>query len=237
MAIIVSDSNTSTVQSLITLALKDIGYLGPNETINPVDLGDAFATFKQMLGQWQVDGMMIYATEQIVVPATGAQSYTLGDGADIDVTRPAEVTFAFHREGDVDSPLEVLSAVEHYQAITNKTQAGSPQAVFYSPTYPNGTLYVWPLPSSGAIHLTVRQSLPSFSSVTNDLSLPPEYQFAVRFGLAEVLSATFNTPLRPDIAQLAAKARKVLKRGKVKIPTLGMPPELLRHRFDVVSGE
>jgi hypothetical protein len=227
----------TTVGDLLTLAMKDIGYLAANETASAGDLADAFATFKQMLGQWQIDGLMVYANAQVSFPLTGALSYAIGEGATVDAPRPSDVAFAFWRYGGHDYPLAVLQSDEEYQAICSKSLTSQPDAVRYSPTYPSGTLYVWPVATTGEIHLTVKLPQTQFTSVTNELGMPLEYEFAVRFSLAEVLAATFSMALRSDVAALARKARRILKRNNLAIPQLGMPGALVRQGFNIAAGE
>jgi hypothetical protein len=226
----------TTVADILNLALKDAGVIGTGQTASAEDTSDAFSTLKQMIAQWQIDGLMVYATAQVSFNLTGAQSYAVGSGGTINTTRPKEIISAFWRDGSTDTPLDVLAATEDYQRIEGKTDAGTPECVFYSPSNPLGTLYVHPVGSSGAIHLTVLQPLTSYTSTADDLALPAEYELAARFCLAELLSSVFGTPLRPDVAAQAKKCRKLIKRNNLRIPALQMPAQLVRHSFDIESG-
>lgn len=227
----------TTVADILDLALKDAGVIGAGQTASAEDTNDAFSTLKQMVAQWQIDGLMVYATAQVSFSLTGAQSYTVGSGGAINTTRPKEIIAAFWRDGSTDTPLEVLTATEDYQRIGDKSSTGSPECVFYSPSNPLGTLYVHPVGSSGALHLTVLQPLTTYASIADDLALPGEYELAARFCLAELLCTTFGTPLRPDVAAQARKGRKLVKRNNVRIPSLQMPPQLVRHHYDIESGQ
>lgn len=227
----------TTVADILDLALKDAGVIGAGQTASAEDTNDAFATLKQMIAQWQIDGLMIYATAQVSFNLTGAQSYSIGSGGTINTTRPKEIIAAFWRDGSTDTPLGVLPSTEDYQRISDKSATGTPECVFYSPSNPLGTLYVYPVGSSGAIHLTVLQPLTAYASTADDLGLPGEYELAARFCLAELLCTTFGTPLRPDVAAQARKGRKIVKRNNVRIPSLQMPAQLVRHHYDIESGQ
>jgi hypothetical protein len=227
----------TTVADIIDLALKDAGIIGSGQTASAEDTADAFATLNQMIAQWQIDGLMIYATAQVSFSLTGAQSYTIGSGATINTTRPKEIISAFWRDGSSDTPLHVLASAEDYQRIGDKSSTGTPACVFYSPSYPLGTLYVYPVGSSGAIHLTVSQPLSAYATTADDLGLPGEYEMTARFCLSELLSSVFGTPLRPDIAAHARKGRKLLKRNNLHIPTLQMPAQLVRQSYDIEGGQ
>lgn len=227
----------TTVADILDLALKDAGVIGAGQTASAEDTNDAFSTLKQMIAQWQIDGLMVYATAQVSFNLTGAQSYTVGSGGTVNTTRPKEIIAAFWRDGSIDTPLEVLTATEDYQRIGDKTSTGTPECVFYSPSNPLGTLYVYPVGSSGAIHLTVLQPLTAYASVADDLGLPGEYELAARFCLAELLCTTFGTPLRPDVAAQARKGRKLVKRNNVRIPELQMPAQLVHQHYNIQNGQ
>lgn len=228
----------TTVVSIIKLALKDIGALGVGETPTADELTDSFDTLKQLVAQWQIDGLMIYASAEVSFAATGAQSYTIGAGGAVNTARPAEVNSAFWRSGGIDYDLDVLTSFEDYQRIGSKSDTGTPEAVFYDPDNTLGTLYVWPKPSSGTFYLTVRSPLPSYSSTTESLSVPGEYELALRYSLAELLAPAFQMPLRPDIAALAKRARKLVKRNNVRIPELQMPAAIPSRRgFNISRGD
>lgn len=227
----------TTVARILELALKDAGVLGEGETASAETQLDAFDTLKMMVSQWQIDGLMIYAMAEISFAATGAQSYTIGTGGTVTAARPAEVAAAFWRNGSTDDPLEVLTSYEDYQSIASKSDTGTPEAVYYDPDYALGTLYVWPKASTGSIYLTVRSPLPSYASTTDNLSVPGEYELALRYGLAEMLTASFQLPLRPDIAALAKRSKKLIKRNNVHIPSLQMPDGIPSHgRYNINSG-
>jgi hypothetical protein len=238
MTIIVGQSvAATTVNKIIALALKDIGALGDGESIPPSVMEDAFDTLRQLVGQWQIDGLMVYAMAEISFSLTGAVSYTIGDGADVNTTRPDEVASAFWRDNGIDYPLVVLTSFDEYQCIPDKSIASIPECVYLNPDYPFATLYTWPVGSSGAIHLTVKSPFPNYTSTSESLSVPAQYELAMRYSLAELLAPTFQLPLRPDIAGLAKRARTILKRGNVRIPQLSMPNAVVPHqRSDIFRG-
>lgn len=227
----------TTVVGIINLALKDAGVLGVGETASADDLSDSFETLKQMVGQWQIDGLMIYAQSEVSFSPNGAQSYTIGSGGTINTARPSEIISAFWREGTTDHDLDVLTSFEDYQRISTKSDTGSPDLVCYDPDYALGTLYVWPKASTGTIHLTVHSPLPTYATTSESLAVPAEYELAMRYSLAELLAASYQLPLRPDIAGWARRARKIIKRNNLHIPSLQMPAGVpVAIRYDINSG-
>jgi len=80
--------------------------------------------------------------------------------------------------------------------------------------------------------------LAPFGSQADLLQLPPIYEPALQYSLAEVLPATFSLPARPDLIRLAFQARKVLKRANLVIPNAELPGALqFGRRFGVCCGD
>lgn len=229
----------TTVIDIITLALKDINVLGTGETAPAADASDCLSTLNQLLGQWQAQKMLVTGQHDVSFSATGAQTYTIGTGQAINAPLPVTIDQAFYRLNGVDYPLAVLSSFEDYENITMKTLAGTiPSVVFLQRGATTGTVYVWPQPSTGAIHLTLRDVLDTYASLSDTLTLPAEYLLALRYSLAEQVMPSYGVGPRPDIVALAARARRVLKRLNTQIPMMGQPPELIGNgRFSVYSGQ
>lgn len=227
----------TTVAEILNLSLKDVGILGEGQTASATTIDDAFQCFTQMLALWQAQKLMVYAQKEVVATLTGAASYTIGAGGNIAAARPVKVDAAFWRSGGQDYPVEVFQSYEDFARIGNKTMSGAaPCALCYVASYPLGTVHVFPNGSNGELHLITRTDLPTFTDISETVVIPPEYVEGIRYSLAERLSTTFQTPLRPDIPVLARAARKIIKRNNVSIPLAQMPSTLGRLVFDIEVG-
>lgn len=218
------------VIDIINQALKDLGVIGDGQTANDEQITGAFVTLNQLLGQWQAESLQVYAQTVSSFTPTGAASYTVGAGGAVNIARPVRIDAAVFRSGGVDYPLEVMLSRADYERIGSKAESGLPCALFYEASYPLGTLYLYPQPTGGEVRLTVRTQLPAYLTAADNLAVPPEYELALRYSLAELLSAENQTPLRPDVAQLAKRARFILKRNNVRIPLLDMPAAVVDRR-------
>jgi hypothetical protein len=224
----------TTVAEILTLSLKDVGVIGEGQTASATTIDDAFQSLIQMFGLWQADRLYVYAQKEVVATLTGAASYTIGAGGNIAASRPIKVDAAFWRSNGQDYDVEVFQSYEDYARLGNKLLNGAaPCALCYVPAYPLGTVYVYPNGTSGALHLITRTDLPTFTTISDTVSIPPEYLEAVRYSLSERLSTAFGTPLRPDIPAMAARARRIIKRNNVKIPLSRMPGALARNVYDI----
>ena len=220
----------ATVIDIINLALKDIGVAGEGMTASADTINDSFATLKQMLAVWQTENMYVYAQKEISFPVTGAQSYAVGLGSAVNIVRPKQIIGGFLRVAGQDQPIDVLTSFLDYERIRQKGEVGQACAIYYLPAFPIATLYVYPAPSAGTLHLVVNTELPAYATIASDLALPDEYAGAIRYSLAEMLATSFQAPIRPDVTRLAARLRKMVKRNNIAIPNMQFPDVVLPQR-------
>jgi hypothetical protein len=220
----------ATVLETCTAAMELAGVLAGGETASATDAQRVFRALRGMLESWGTERNFIYVTTQQAITATGATSYTIGEGtpaADIVSVRPNAITDdCFWRTGSSDYPLYQINRQE-YNEITNKSEGGLPGRIFYDATYPNGTLYVWPIPSSGTIYLNSVKPLAALSLISDSLSYPPGYQRAIEYSLAEEIEGLFDLPVPPSVHTIAAKARRNIKRLNAEDRLMHLPSEMM----------
>lgn len=223
--------SVTTPGDIVRLALKDSGVLGVGQTALAEDTNDAFDTMNMILTQWQRKRWLVYHLVDHSIVSTGATSYTIGPGGDIDTYRPSTIEAAFFRQilnpqpNQVDYPLSLLLSYEDYSRITLKQLVTLPQWLFYDSSYPLGTLYPWPVIQSAIyeLHVITRQELTEFTSLSQDIDLPPEYVAALRYNLAARLRPMYQLPPDPSLTALAEDSLNTLRQANVQIPRLRMP--------------
>ncbi|MFA5127298.1 MAG: hypothetical protein WC465_04885 [Patescibacteria group bacterium] len=210
----------TTCADIILLALKDINLIDENETPSASTLADAFSTLKQMLSIWQVDGNSIYAIQDVTFAPTGALSYTIGIGGVVSsVARPDDIRYCYHVIDGLSYPmLDRLSTREEYESIGLKTLAGIPYCFYYEKSFPTGTLFIYPQPTTGTIHFGIDVPFTSYTAAANDLSLPAEYDMTIRFNLAAILGDTMGVGVPEKVERLARETKQVMERNNLKIP-------------------
>ena len=94
---------------------------------------------------------------------------------------------------DIDYPLDILTDSQ-YAAEPNKTlQASMPTGIYYDPSYPDGRVYVVPVPDTAlTITLVHDEAFTALASVSTSLSFPPGYERALRYALAVELAPEFG---------------------------------------------
>lgn len=233
---------------LIRLALRDAGVNGVGQTPSDEENNDVFLHLNMMLAQWNKRRWLVYHLVDIFKTSTGATSYTIGTGADFDVTRPDRIEAAFSRylgstvSNQADIPVTVLQSREDYNRISLKAFVAPslPTYVFYDAAYPVGTLYWSPSPSSGycELHVSVKETLTQFPDLVTDINLPNEYLEALLWSLAIRARVMFGLPPDPSIAGLAKAALETIRTANAQIPILQMPVAVLpvRSRFNIYTG-
>lgn len=230
---------TATANDIIRLALKMAGVLVAGQTPSAEDVNDSLTILNSMLGGWNQNRWMVYHLVDIACPSANKQSYTVGPGADFNVTRPDRLQFVYARlEGEgipnslgrIDYPLAIVEAHEEYAAISLKQLTSFPTIAFYDATFPIGTLYIWPIPNDNfEIHILVKETLTQFTDLNQPMNLPPEYYDAILYNLAGRLMVIYRQPIDKGIVALADAALNTVRVANHRVPNLKMPHGLARH--------
>lgn len=187
---VLSDASV-TALDIIKRSLKVRKVLSPNETPSDEDLSDAMVALNGMLKTWSAQRWMVHQIlqEQFDLVINDG-SYTIGPGGNFDTDRPTRLLEgSFTRLSNADSELRILER-EQYDRITDKTTPGVPYGVFYDPDIPLGIikLHFTPEISTRDLFLNSLKPLERFSSLTGQVTLPPEYEELLVYSLAPRLS-------------------------------------------------
>lgn len=228
----------TTGRDICTQALKKCGVTGAGQVPEPEDINDAFADLRDMLAQWRVKRWFVFQQVDVSFNGTGAQSYTVGPGGNFNVTlRPSRLSAAYARQINVagaqpvDYPLGILTAREDYSRISLKSLGTWPQVVFYDNGYPLGNAYFWPIPQAGIfeLHLVFLAVLQDIAALDTVISLPPEYEAAMKWNLALRLRPSYQElEADPLLEKLAAEGIDTLTKANVQIPIAQIDPSLVR---------
>ena len=235
-----------TPSDLITQALKAAGVIGVGQLAAAEDMNDCLFQLNLMMGEWSAQRLMVYHLVDTAYTSTGAVSYTVGLGGNFNVTRPTKLEAAFFRQiipsqpNLLDFPLTVFDAREDYNRIRAKTLGSWPSIAFYDAAYPMASLYVWPVPAANnyEIHITTKELLPQVT-LAQTINLPPEYQSALFWNLADRIRPLYQLPEDRKVSQKARGALATLRQGNTQLPHAEMPGELTRdsNAYNVYSDQ
>lgn len=226
-----------TAGNIVSLALLDAGVIGVGQTPNAEDSANALTRMNWMIDQWARQRWLVYALQDSSVTSTGATSYTVGPGGDINIaSRPDRLETAFLRQltpgppNQIDYPLEILQSWEDYVNIALKSLQSFPEFIFYDSAYPTARIFPWPVPQPTiyAVHILTKVVLSELTSLASNIVFPPEYYAALHTNLAVVLRDAYDLPPKPVLVARAKVALNTMRKANTQIGRLGMPPGLLR---------
>jgi hypothetical protein len=124
--------------------------------------------------------------------------------------------------GTVRIPLDILDD-DGWSSTSIKTQkAVTPLKLYYTPNVPNGSIFLWPIPTtSSQVELEMENLLQQIADLNTQLDLPTGYQAAMTLTLAETLEHSLGFPPTPGVVAGANRARLKIQQRKVESPRSG----------------
>ena len=133
---------------------------------------------------------------------------------------------------------------DEWARTTLKTlQSTLPQQFYYNPTFPLGTLTLWPVPVSPPAPLTgvlyAPEQIGEFTALNTVIDLPPGYRRMIVKGLAVELAASYQRNLAPELVQAAIDSEYIVKRSNVRLNEMSFDSSVLdggSHGYYIRSG-
>jgi hypothetical protein len=132
--------------------------------------------------------------------------------------------------GYLDYPIAIFS-LEEYESIGIK-QLNGPWAkgIYYQPSELLGTIYVYPNPQQGELHLFTQTIFRQFQTLNDTIQLPEGYNMALRWCLAERLMPMYGKVNQIQAAMIngyAAQGKATIKRTNMRPAQIARYPESL----------
>src|SRR3990167_2307112 len=222
----------ATALSMITRAMRLARAIGKGEPLDSDESADGLVALNAMLDSWQIDRLFVYQIVQgsYTWPAS-TTSLTIGSAGNFNVQRPVRIDSAFVVDSNSQwYPVDVLQDRTEYDSIVTKTTESSlPKYLFMDSAYPLGVIYLYPVPSVAlTLKLNTWQTLQSFASLATDIALPPGYQRAIEYSLAEEFGPEFGVTIPPKVEKIALQSRAAIQ-------NLNMPSLVARVDSGVAS--
>jgi hypothetical protein len=221
----------ASVLDLAKSALKEIGVYSAGEPLAAEDGADALAALNRLVDQMAAEGLMIYSLSRTLFTITsGLGTYTVGSGFAVNRARPmtvAAVTFIdTSTTPETEYPLSPLTDDEWINIPQRDVESTLPAAWYYDPTFPNGTLSLYPIPTNsnlqGAFYAPT--AITSFASLATTVSLPPAYEEFLITNLAKNLASSYSKQPDPLLLDRARESKAIVKRSNSKPKDLYFEP-------------
>lgn len=220
----------ATANDLIKRALRKGRCIGKDQTPTADESADALSELNSMLGKWRNEGLLIPRIQQeSFALVSGQASRTIGPTGNFATVRPTGIAAGcFVRRGGVDTPVAVLPDRTQYDAIAVKSTAGLVKAIYYDPTYPNGTLYFYPVPDAAdTIFLNSLAQLQADLTLVTTLTLPPGYDTLVTYGLVKRLCPEYGLDTPADVKLEFASTLRSIKKTNTRAVVMRTDAALL----------
>lgn len=226
-----------TALQIITRSMRLAKVIGKGETLDSDESADGLTALNAMLDSWRIQRLFVYQIlDEAFTLTAGDASYTVGSGGDFNTSRPADFPEgSFLRVNDVDFGITKIDQLAFSQ-IPNKSITSVPRFFYPDMAYPLITLQFDCKPDQAySFHMKSLKTLQSFSTLTTDMALPPGYEDAVTFSLAERFGLEFGVAIDPDVKKWAGDSRKAIQRVNAYIPVMMVEPAI-RGPLSILTG-
>lgn len=241
-------SGSILVSELITDALRRINVIQEGQSPTAAALADAFRRFNDFVDSvCGNDELLVYKISRATWNLTSskgtlANPYTVGNGGDININRPAYLPDGAIRYQNLavtptlEYPLTSLTN-DAWRLVPQKDLTNTlPTSYYYTPSFESGyaQLYLWMVPTQanlqGVIYYPAQVT--RFATLNDTIALPPGYNRFLRDNLAVELSSEFreNIPIDPMLVQNALQSKALLKRKNEKMSDMQIDAGLLPTR-------
>lgn len=216
----------TTARDIIKRSLRQLGVYSIGEEPSADEASEGLEALNAMLDSWANENLFVYAKTLDTVPMLANQlSFTIGPTGSVVSTRPVTIdASSYVMFQGVSYPLQKFTDQE-YQSISLKTQVGGiPRGFWPLMNYPDVTVTLWPFPSQDmTVMLWSNKLVKSFADLTTDVDLPPGYERALVYSLAEEISSEYEVMPSASLVTKGAQARRNIKRTNTQVPVMGMP--------------
>ncbi len=230
--IVTLSSSPVTASTVINRAFRIVNTTSESPTAT--ETTQCLEVLNAMIDSWRNENLMCWSTQdEALTLVANQQSYSVGNGGDLNSERPVRIDSAYVIYNSVTFPIDIYTD-QQWASIPYKAQTSNfPTVLYYQPLVPLG--YLWPYPivnGTGAeLHIITHVPFAQFTLSTTTAYLPPGWSEALATNLAIAIAPEYQKNATPDMIQQAKVAKGNIKRINNKTPIATFDGTLLNNRY------
>lgn len=220
-----------TCRDVLYIAFREARILKRPQGVNSTDeLTDGLIFLNQLIDYWAARGCYAYThTFSVYTLTPGHQPHLIGPGLTApDFAAPRRPTSIASANiilttsiPATDQPLTLRDSAWWAANRVKSIQSNIPTDLYYETDFPNGELFLWPIPSAAyGLRLELNVVLQQFLTLDDVFSAPQAYLSAVTLSLAEELVDIWGTEMPMNLQRRAMKARDALQSNNFLPPRI-----------------
>lgn len=227
----------ATARNLIERSFRLLGTHAQGENPSAEEINDGLKTLIDMLDAWSLDSQKIhFRVKDEIVLTPGQSSYTFGVGGNINSARPTKIISARIKQNDQEYDVEIMD-VEKWSKIPLKTTQGTlPYALYAEGTFPLETLNLYYVPAQANTLVLYSEKPISTLTLNSEISFPPAYAKALRYGLARDLAPEYGMSVSPEIERGYMEAMELIEQRNSEDRLMDADHLKSRRQFNIYTG-
>jgi len=218
----------TTARDIVEQALLRLTVLAAGEAMAAEDASNGLRSLNNLIDEWGTEKLTIHSETRSTFTITETASFTVGSGGDCSIVWPRYIEHIRYQDTatdpDEEFPLSILTD-DAWAGITQKAlTAARPDRAYYNPTYPLGTLYLWPIPTDSNLEgvIYAKTAIVELTTLDTAISLPPGYRSFMITALAWELQGEYGKPPDPVLKMIADRAKANVKRSNIRLMDLSV---------------
>jgi hypothetical protein len=218
--------------TIITAALRKLGVEAQGEAVSADNGQFMLGELNRMVNAWCARNLMLYSrgfskytlivnhSPHTIGPTGTAPDFTCAVGRPVEIVSASLVLTS--STPNLDIPLRIRDD-DWWASVTLKSLTSTlPTDLYYSPDFPKGSLYFWPVANSvNDVRLETRSLVSQFADLVTDYDLPFGYEDALVCSLAEIALVSYPRPETQGlIIEQARNARAVIASVNARSPNI-----------------
>lgn len=233
-----------TAGAIVQSAMLESNIIASGETMDAADAAWGLEKLQRLIDQINAQRELIYNVNFAQYTLTPNHNpHTIGPSGDFNVAvRPVKIvacSLILSSGGTaVDLPRPVRDDAWYASLALKNMTSTLFTDVYYSPDFPLGNLYFWPIPTTAVgARLETWSSLVQPPTLNSQLSFPQGYWEFLVLTLAVKLLSSFEKPPNPILVSQQREAQKAIESNNAQSPRIatmdaGMPNSTRNGRPD-----